>query len=199
MEWNEHKRKNIIFEKIKKFKKAEGILEKRLSDCRLEFSDWCDGNRYEDVGKGKVCTPVWHSSSKKQQKLEVNDENIKIFEYYINESIKFAVGKNSQSNDYLRIKWGKKNDYWFHIDGMKSAHLIIKVDSLNQLSQEHLIIIASVLRDYSSLDITSIPVVFTQVKNLKGVKGRAGAVLLKKQKYLTLNYEKNWKEIISRD
>ncbi len=199
LDWNEFKRKNIIFDKIKKFKKAERILETRLSDCREEFSAWSGGDRYEDVGKGKICNPVWHVSSKKQQKLEVNNDNIQIYEYELEAGIKFAVGKTSQSNDFLRIKWAKKEDYWFHIDGMKSAHLIVKVDSLSQLTPEIMNILGSAMKELSSVDIEIIPLVYTQVKNLKGVKGRPGAVTMKKQKYLSVLYKKEWKEIISRD
>jgi len=199
VEWNEFKRKNIIFDKIKKFKKAESILNKRLNSCREEFASWCEGDKFEDVGKGKVCVPIWHKTNKKHQKLDVDNENLQIFEYHLSSELKFAVGKTSQSNDYLRIKWASKEDYWFHIDGIKSAHLIIKTDSLNNLSPEAMSIIGSALRDLSVVDMTSIPLVYTQVKNLKGVKGRAGAVTMKKQKYLTVLYEEKWKEIISID
>ena len=55
------------------------------------------------------------------------------------------------------------------------------------------------IRDKSNLLIEVIPLVFTQVKNLKGLKGKAGSVTLKKEKYRDVKYNGNWSEIISKN
>ena len=102
---------------------------------------------------------------------------------------------DAQSNDWLRTQ-GAKDHYWFHIENYPGAHCLIKTDDLSQLTGEDLSAIASMLRDYSRLEITEIPVIYSQLKNVKGLKGGQGKVLIKKPKYLRSSYIK-WKEIIT--
>ena len=61
---------------------------------------------------------------------------------------------------------------------------------------EDFAVMCSVLADYSDFDSSMIPVIFTQVSNLKGVKGIPGKVNYKKEKHLVVT-KVNWKEIIS--
>ena len=93
-----------------------------------------------------------------------------------------AWGLNAQGNDQLRNKWASKDDWWFHLDNHKSAHLIVK--SANILTPQQIETVASILAQVSGFQGDWIPVIFTQVKNLKAVSGRAGMVVYKKQKHI---------------
>ena len=53
-------------------------------------------------------------------------------------------------------------------------------------------VIGSIIRDYSEHKILEIPLQYTEVKNLKGIKGKAGSVIYKKEKYITVSYKPNW-------
>jgi uncharacterized protein YcbK (DUF882 family) len=72
----------------------------------------------------------------------------------------------------------------------------VKTDDFSKLSLDDLAAIASLLRDYSRLEIREIPVLYSQLKNVKGMKGVKGEVIIKKPKHLRCLYI-DWKEIIS--
>lgn len=193
---NEWGRKNLIYEKVKSLRNAESLLEKRLEDTKEELIQFEMGNSQFEFDLPTIVAPVWITGKAKKV---VNENNRKIDIYQLTESVTMAVGHRDVDNDYLRTKWAKKDDLWFHIDGYPSAHLIIKVDNISKLNQEHLDIIGSLLADYSSLSLDRPPLMYTQVKNLKGIKGQKGGVTMKKQRYISVNYCQEWKERIARD
>ncbi len=180
-----YQKKNAIFTKIKKLKKGEEYLQKRLDDVIKELE-----SKKQTFVKEKINTPVWKKVAKNNTQAQKSDDHIilKWKDYSI------AVGLNTRGNDYIRSKWSTKGDTWFHLDGDKSAHLIVK--NVQGLDIAEFEVFASVLADYSDFNSDLIPVVFTNVENLKGVKGAAGKVIFKKEKHLILN-KVNWKEIIS--
>jgi predicted ribosome quality control (RQC) complex YloA/Tae2 family protein len=94
-----------------------------------------------------------------------------------------AVGKSSRGNDQLRSKWAGKEDLWLHLDGIKSAHVVIKMKS-GLPGNEEINLASSILAHFSHFPGEWIPVIYTQVKNLKGVSGVAGMVTYKKEKHL---------------
>ena len=136
---------------------------------------------------------------KKQASKNISEKNKYYDEYTLDNKYRLGLGLNSQGNDNLRKSYGKKNDFWFHIENYKSCHCIVKVENISDINDKYFDSIGSIIRDKSKLDIEIIPLVFTQVKNLKGLKGRAGAVLIKKQKYREVKYDCNWREIISKN
>jgi hypothetical protein len=81
------------------------------------------------------------------------------------------------------------------LENYKSSHLIIKVSNLSELNEVDLKVIGSILRDYSRLEIDKIPLVLTNVKNLRGTKGTAGLVRYKNEKYLQVDYLPKWEEL----
>ena len=72
----------------------------------------------------------------------------------------------------------------------------LKTDDISKIKPLEFEALASLLRDCSKLDILEIPVIYSQVKHVKGLKGTAGKVLIKKPKYLRCQY-RPWKEIIT--
>lgn len=190
--WNEYKKKDIIYSKIKKMKKGENILKGRLEECRNELLDWQIGNICLEKSKAKIISPYWNTKSKKTKILKDNDHNIE--EFIIDNNTRIGIGKSTHGNDFLRNEWGSKSDFWFHLDGYKSAHCVIKSSSNMILDEEKMQIIGSALRDFSSLTILNIPIIYTQIKNLKGIKGKPGSVTYKKVKHIMVNYVDGWKE-----
>lgn len=180
-ELNEYERRNIIFGKIKKLKRGESILSDRLKNVEEELQ----GTRKVETKLNKlvIIKPVWGlelpSLSDKNQ-VRLNDD----FKVVTIHQTQFGIGLNTNGNDQLRNKWANKDDYWLHLDGLKSAHLIIKVPQGQILSTEILNIGASILARFSDFKNDWIPIVYTQVKNLKGVSGIAGMVIYKKEKHL---------------
>ena len=198
--WNEFKKRDLIYEKIKNLKKGEKILKARLSDCQVEYEAFKGQGLTRTVHEIKTLSPVWEQNKPSKQK-EIKSHNLDgDFDFFrLRRNIRLAIGKNSHSNDDLRKNWAKKEDFWFHLEGFKSGHVFVKNATLSDLDYETCELIGSLLRDYAHLEEIDIPLVFTQVKNLKGVKGSAGKVLYKKEKHITVKYMGQWPEIISKD
>ena len=191
---NEYKRRDIFYKKIKSFRTAEQILQKRLDDTRDELSKWINGDVFIVKGLGKTIEPIW-KSIKPNQNTQEKGVNKKILE--LGGDMKLAVGLNTKANDWLRSSWAKKTDIWFHIDGETSSHVFLNNPKDIKLDHKLLQLIGSVLRDYSKYSSEQVPLVYTQVKNLKPVKGSPGKVIFKKEKRMDVYYLNDWKERIS--
>ncbi len=195
---NYYQRRDVVYKKIKGLKIGEEIQAKRYQQASVDLKKITSDNLPADLGENKlnVIAPVWFRKQKKPSELNNQKNNTDIVEMKLKNEIKMAFGKNIHGNDYLRNVWSKKEDYWFHIDGERSCHGVVKISSMGDLSMDDLVVIGSIIRDISGKDILLIPLIYTQVKNLKGIKGQAGGVLYKKEKYLTVSYENNWKEMV---
>ena len=199
-DWSQYKKRDFLFLKIKSLKKGLEILRKRKEGCELEIERNSSEKTVNEiqVSQVKVIKPLWKNEEKKIKILK-QEKNIGFDEYVLDDKYKIAIGLNSQGNDNLRKSFGKKNDFWFHLDGYKSCHCIVKIENVSDLTDNYFEMIGSMIRDKSNLLIEVIPLVFTQVKNLKGLKGKAGSVTLKKEKYRDVKYNGNWSEIISKN
>jgi hypothetical protein len=184
-------KRDFIFKKIKKLKKAEDILKTRLEESQHELEKVKEGHFEFEVTKDKVIQPLWITHTIKT-KTENSAFNIK---YFSINKITGALGLDSHGNDHIRSICSKEH-YWFHLENYRGAHCIIKTEDFSQLTPRYLEAIASMLRDHSGLEINEIPMLFSQLKHVKGVKGARGQVIIKKPKYLSCVYI-NWKEIIS--
>lgn len=183
-------KRDVIFKKIKKLKKAEEILSSRLEESQLEFENVKKGEFEFEVTKEKVIQPLWITHGKtKTQNSEFNVKHFKI------KNIPGVIGLDALSNDYIRSQ-SSKDHYWFHIENYPGSHCILKTDDFSKFSMDDLALIASMLRDFSKLNILEIPVLYSQLKHVKGLKGTKGEVLVKKAKHLRCLYQ-DWKEIIS--
>ncbi len=188
--WSEYKKKGKIFEKLKDFKKGESLLEKRLQESKNERIAFEKEGENSGISGIKIIEPFWEL--KKDIGKPKSDFNIDFFE--TKDGFKIAIGKDVKANDFLRSKWAAKEDYWFHLQGHKSGHLFLKGSlsfNENLFSQ-----IGSLIRDYSKLEILEIPLIYTQVKYLKGLKGKSGSVTYTREKHLRVYYNKNWTEFI---
>lgn len=195
---NDFEKRNLIFEKIKKLKKGEKILLQRLAEVKELKSAKKSGE--SSVSKIEIVKPVWrrdkkgeHSTNNRIYEVKKND-----FVIFNVDDFQLAVGLNSSGNDQLRNSWASKNDIWFHLDGYTSSHLILK-NSLNVTIQVGLIEkIATILAYYSQFKSDLIPVVYTEIRNLRGVSGAQGMVTFKKEKRLlcrrNIEFEKTIKE-----
>lgn len=188
----EWEKKDFIFKKIKKLKRGKSILEERLSETLDEYDKTSKGQFVKQTTKEKAIPIIWSVGNKKNNQTNVQAKDF--MEIKMGQIVGL-VGLNSSGNDHIR-SISNKEHFWLHIENYPGAHLIIKTDSLNQLTNDHWAAMASILRDYSKLDILEIPLMYTQVKNLKGIKGVRGEVIANKVKYLKCPY-RDWKEIIS--
>lgn len=186
-----YQRTDMIYQKIKRLKKAEIFLEKRFFDTIKNVQEEQD---FEN--KLPIIAPIWKSSNLNIIKKKKDD--VGEYEVFIFNSFEFRIGRNAISNDQLRVNWCKKEDWWFHIEGVSSAHAYLKVKKSISLDFELISLIGSALKDLSRFQGQEVPLIYTQVKNLKGVKGKRGSVLFKKQKQIRINYITSWKEDLNK-
>jgi hypothetical protein len=185
------KKRDIIFQKIKKLKKAELILNQRLIEAKDELAKVQQGEMQLEITKEKPTQVFW-----KMVTVNIAKKNdfSGIVSFKLGE-IYGEIGLNAEANDLIRIN-GHKEFFWFHIENYTSSHCLLKTDNLSILSGSDFSALASMLRDFSKLEISEIPLIYSQLKNIKGLKGSKGSVLVKKPKYLRCLYVE-WKEIIT--
>lgn len=172
---NQFEKRNLIYEKIKKLKRGERILTERLEEAGRLVKE----NKVHQHKPLPITQVYWGVDKKAAIKNIIIKNEYKVIRTDFGS---LAWGLTSQGNDQIRNKWATKEDWWFHLDGHKSSHLIVKSDNI--LSPNELEVIASILAEVSGFPGEWIPVIFTQVKNVKAVSGRPGMVVYKKQKHI---------------
>jgi predicted ribosome quality control (RQC) complex YloA/Tae2 family protein len=180
-ELNPYERRNLLFEKIKKLKKGESILSGRLSDAQDQLAG--QTQTIKSTSLLAIIRPVWgREEIKESHESKIQEkQDFKIFKF---ENFTLGVGLSAQGNDQLRNKWAKKDDTWFHLDGAKSSHVIVKTQNGHHLESDMINIAGTILAYFSHFQGDWIPIIYTAVKNLKGVSGSAGMVIYKKEKHL---------------
>ncbi len=105
----------------------------------------------------------------KDKKKNKKNERPSYLRYKIGDNYIY-VGKNNLQNEYLTHKFAKKDWYWFHVKNTSSSHVIVSTNELN----EELIRAAAMLASKHSTfkDSSSIPVDYTQIKNIKKIPGK---------------------------
>ena len=89
-------------------------------------------------------------------------------------------GRNVEENINIKNYWAKKTDYWFHLDNQSSSHAFLRL-KVESITQDLLEFVANCFCDIEN--VTEISMIYTQVKNLKTVKGKKGQVIPKNPKY----------------
>ncbi len=182
-ELNPYERRNLLFQKIKKLKRGETILRERLGSVEAELS----GTSTEPVKVSQIpmIRPVWGEETGKAKAATLSQPSTgEEYRVIVLPDLQIGVGLSAHGNDQLRSKWASKEDHWIHLDGQKSSHVIIKTKNGAPLLPEALHLGASIVAHFSHFLDDWIPIIHTQVKNLKGVSGAAGMVIYKKEKHL---------------
>ncbi len=189
-------RRGVLHSKAKSLKKAESLLAQRLKDTEIELDAMVEAGVAPRRKLERIISPIWASGKRKKVSSRELPRGVKFFCY---EGIKGALGTSAQGNDWVRIHFAKRDDYWFHLESGSSAHVVLKTDKINMRNTEFLELVASCIRDYSSKNYLDVAIIFTQVKNLRGVKGSPGKVLYKKERHLVLRYRNDWRYKLSLD
>ncbi len=87
-------------------------------------------------------------------------------------------GKNHQGNDALLRQVAHPEDLWFHAQGHAGAHVLLKVQPQQAVSQQTLVEAASIAAYYSKGKTSAaVEVIYTQAKNVRKFRGaRPGQV-----------------------
>jgi predicted ribosome quality control (RQC) complex YloA/Tae2 family protein len=94
-----------------------------------------------------------------------------------------VIGKNKYDNNKI-ISENSQNDFWFHIQKMPSAHLILKCNckKKNKCIKES----AHKLKSSSKYkNLKNLKIVYTQLKNVKKTK-EIGKVIIKNKSIISI-------------
>ena len=184
-----YQRLDLVYKKIKKLKKGYEIQLNRLKN--IENEEQRAKTIVHIEAPYPPIAPEWKSGKVQNIKEKKEKQDI---DFYLIDKIQIGIGFSAKGNDQLRIWWAKPTDLWFHIEGYPSAHVVVKMGGLENLTPKQLELIGSLLKEYSFYKDEKVPMIYSLVKNLKGVKGEPGKVICKKTKFVTIWYDKNWKQ-----
>lgn len=190
------KKREYLFDKMKSWDRSRRFVKERIEKIELETIGLDNNKESYQLKEQKIIQPIWNYEKKKTA-IQGHHQYIEISYHLINYgNIKCYLGRRAQENDYIRKEFGKKEDIWIHLDGYKSGHMIIKNSGIN-LAVTDFEILASALVELNGIRLSEISIVYTAVKNVKGVKGSPGMVTYKKEKHLKVNFESNWRQKLS--
>lgn len=173
-----------MFQKLKNLKKSREFLQEKLAKLEIQHK-----KGYSQEFLKKTIMPEWKTPSRRKNK--------NIFYFEIN-GIKGGIGRNTSGNDQLRNSFANKDDIWFHLEGDKSPHVILKT-SIENINEELAGLVGSLIRDQMNQKLQEMRLIYTKVKNLRGLPGKSGAVTIKNPSYFKVLYNENWTEIIALD
>lgn len=186
---NYYQKRDIIFNKLKNYRKN---IERQQKVIQTMESSLDDEANFKVTKTAKLIKVFDYKKDLEKNKTnEITQDNHKIFQ--LNTGEKVLLGLSAAGNDFIRNKLANKSDIWMHLESYTSPHAIIKNLKSAKPDIELITVVASIIRDFSDHDITQIPVEYTEVKNLKGLKGSPGSVIFKKAKYITVSYDANWR------
>ncbi len=116
---------NEHFARAKKLRqKARGAALQRenLAQKRLFLARLCEAAAAAQTADELACL-LPKKSAKNAPKARTDElAGVEVFYY---DDAKICVGKSARANEEL-LKWAKKNDWWFHLQGVPSAHIIVR-------------------------------------------------------------------------
>ena len=99
------------------------------------------------------------------------------------------MGRNNKENDYLTLKFAKKNDIWFHTKDIHGSHVILKNENNQKIDEDILTKVASIAAYYSKArNSSNVPVDYCEVKYVKKPNGaKPGMVVYTNNHTLNVN------------
>jgi predicted ribosome quality control (RQC) complex YloA/Tae2 family protein len=130
---------------------------------------------------------------KDEENNPVKDELKDKFKRYIIEGkYQVYVGKDSQNNDLLTVKFAKQNDYWFHARSVPGSHVVLRTENTKENMPKNILKKAAAIAAFHSKAKTAglSPVSYTQKKYVVKKKGmEPGKVALLKEEVLLVRPE----------
>lgn len=156
---------NYIESIVYELEVANSIEE--VSEIFEEISENVIFKPQTDKYKKKKATKVKKSSLTKNKSVNFNP--IK----YTIDGFTLLVGRNNKENDYLTLKYAKKNDLWFHTKDIHGSHAILLLSNTTvSPSDEVLTKCAEITAFHSKARLSSnVPVDFCEVRYVKKPNG----------------------------
>jgi len=183
------------YKKYSKLKNAQALLQKQIPETEKEIlylenvlmsiDNSTEVEELDEIKEELIKEGYVKGNTKKKKKQPAIS---KPYHYISSDGFNIYVGKNNRQNDYLTLKFSKKNDLWLHVQKMPGSHVIIE-----SLGEE---IPATTLEEAASLaayyskgkNSNNVPVDYTERKNVKKPSNaKAGMVIYENFKTIYVN------------
>lgn len=117
-------------------------------------------------------------------------EEIPFRQFVVTGGFQVWVGKNSENNDLLTMKYAKPSDLWFHARGSSGSHVVLRIGTgKGEPGRKALEETAAIAAFYSKMKTAKhVPVAMTERKYVRKPRGApAGTVTIEREKLLFVN------------
>ena len=175
-------KRDKVFSFIKKLKTVKEIQVKRLEEVQKSLSS-------------KNVSSVFESQEfKLKEKIRVNWKiETKVSSHWDKWKYKdhlIYVGKSAKGNDELIKKYFSNEDCWGHPDEVAGPHIIIKAINPDQISQELVDALCSLVEERYNCTFKNI--IFCRKNDLRRVSGKLGQVQLRESTKRTYKFQPEW-------
>ncbi len=186
------------YKKYSKLKNAQILLQEQIPETEKEIlylenvlfsiDNSTEVEELDEIKEELIKEGYIKGNLKKKKK----QQNISRPHHYISsDGYNIYVGKNNRQNDYLTLKFSKKNDIWLHVQKMPGSHVII--ESTGEDIPDATLEEAATLAAYYSNGKNSnkVPIDYTERKNVKKPNNaKAGMVIYENFKTIFVNPSK---------
>lgn len=179
-------------ETVKELNYIESIVyELGVANTIEEVSDI-----FEEISENVIFKPQTDKYKKKKnakvKKSSLTKNKLQKFNplKYTIDGFTLLVGRNNKENDYLTLKYARKNDLWFHTKDIHGSHAILLLNNTNASpSDEVLTKCAEITAFHSKARLSSnVPVDFCEVRFVKKPNGaKPGMVIYTNNSTLYVN------------
>ena len=175
------------YKKYSKLKNAQLLLQNQIPETEQEIlylenilisiDNATEVEELDEIKEELIKEGYLKGTIKKKKKQNTLS---KPFHYISSDGFNIYVGKNNRQNDYLTLKFAKKNDIWLHLQKMPGSHVIIESSGKN-VPESTLKEAAAIAAYYSKgKNSNNVPVDYTERKNVKKPNNaKAGMVYTK--------------------
>lgn len=166
----------LHYKNYQKFKRSIKHIESQIEendaliDLFSNLNDFMDLQSEETMKDFEKELINYGYKAIKQKVIHKKNQQKPNYLYIEDEYATYAVGKNNVQNEFVTHTYANKEDYWFHVKDAPGAHVIVQTKVLVEPVIRKACMLAAY---YSKLKASSsIPVDYTQVKNLKKIPGK---------------------------
>ena len=167
------------FQKYNKGKSGQIHIQEQIDICQREIDYFTGLNQqlslmdFNDINEIRQEMIEQGYLKDKGRNKRRKDPPLHYLTIHYDEETTIYVGKNNKQNEYVTFKKGRKEDTWFHALDYHGSHTVIHTD---HLTEEKIRLCAMLAAYYSQTrDSSSIPVAYTQIRNLKKIPEAKGS------------------------
>lgn len=175
-----------FFEQYKRYAGSVESLSQKLSQLeakRLVLEE--EIKKLEEVSNLREIKELQSEEEKLPE--GVKEDISKFRRFILNDDFEVWVGKDSESNDLLTMRYTHPYELWFHVRGTTGSHTVLKQKNKAVTPSKEIIETAASIAAYYSKarNATNVPVAYCERKYVRKRKGfREGSVIMEREEVI---------------